>query len=135
MKPLAEKIHKIAREKGFWDQERNVGELLMLVVSELGEALEAHRQGRKADILGYKVSIEELEKKGFWDNAEEEIGGEEWKRQFFEAYIKDSFGDEIADTIIRLLDLSEGLGIDIEWHIKEKIKYNKTREKLHGKKY
>lgn len=37
--------HSSAREKGFWDNERNVGEMLMLVVSELGEAIEAHRKG------------------------------------------------------------------------------------------
>jgi NTP pyrophosphatase (non-canonical NTP hydrolase) len=38
--------HEIAREKGFWDKERNIGELLMLIVSELGEALEAHRKNQ-----------------------------------------------------------------------------------------
>lgn len=37
--------HQAVREKGFWEQERNVGEMLMLVVSELGEAIEAHRTG------------------------------------------------------------------------------------------
>jgi len=31
-------------EKGFWDQERNIGEALMLVVTELAEAMEAHRK-------------------------------------------------------------------------------------------
>ncbi|MFH1201368.1 MAG: nucleotide pyrophosphohydrolase [Candidatus Omnitrophota bacterium] len=35
--------HKIAKEKGFWDKERNIPEMLMLIVSELGEALEAYR--------------------------------------------------------------------------------------------
>lgn len=35
--------HRIAKEKGFWDKERNIPEMLMLVVSELGEALEAYR--------------------------------------------------------------------------------------------
>jgi len=40
-----EECHKIAKEKGFWDQDRNVGEMLMLIVSELGEAIEAHRKG------------------------------------------------------------------------------------------
>lgn len=35
--------HSIAREKGFWDKERNVGEALMLIVTELAEAMEAHR--------------------------------------------------------------------------------------------
>ncbi|OGW79033.1 MAG: hypothetical protein A2Z83_02090 [Omnitrophica bacterium GWA2_52_8] len=38
-----EMCHTNARRKGFWDSERNVGEMLMLIVSELGEAVEAHR--------------------------------------------------------------------------------------------
>jgi NTP pyrophosphatase (non-canonical NTP hydrolase) len=37
--------HSSAKNKGFWEKERNVGEMLMLVVSELGEAIEAHRTG------------------------------------------------------------------------------------------
>lgn len=37
--------HHLAREKGFWEKERNVGEALMLIVSELGEAIESHRSG------------------------------------------------------------------------------------------
>ena len=40
---LAELCHAIAMEKGFWDRERNIGEALMLIVTELAEAMEAHR--------------------------------------------------------------------------------------------
>jgi len=43
---LVEECHAQAREKGFWDRDRNVGEMLMLIVSELGEAVEAHRKGQ-----------------------------------------------------------------------------------------
>ncbi|MDD3374780.1 MAG: nucleotide pyrophosphohydrolase [Candidatus Omnitrophica bacterium] len=35
--------HDTAVEKGFWDQERNIGEALMLVVTELAEAMESYR--------------------------------------------------------------------------------------------
>ena len=35
--------HKTAVEKGFWDTERNMGEALMLIVTEIAEAMEAHR--------------------------------------------------------------------------------------------
>ncbi len=42
---IAEQIHRTAREKGFWDTERNMGEMFMLTISELAEALEAHRNG------------------------------------------------------------------------------------------
>ncbi len=36
--------HGIAKEKGFWDEERNIGEALMLVVTELAEAMEGYRK-------------------------------------------------------------------------------------------
>ena len=42
---LAYRIHRAAEAKGFWDGERNMGEMLMLAVSELSEALEEHRAG------------------------------------------------------------------------------------------
>lgn len=37
-------IHQIAREHGWWDTDRNFGEMLALMHSELSEALEAHRE-------------------------------------------------------------------------------------------
>ena len=43
IRELTKLCHETAREKGFWDQERNIGEALMLIVTELAEAMEAHR--------------------------------------------------------------------------------------------
>lgn len=43
IKALTKLCHKIAKEKGFWDEKRNLGEMLMLIVTELSEAMEAHR--------------------------------------------------------------------------------------------
>ena len=40
---LSRLCHRIAVEKGFWEKERNIGEALMLIVTELAEAMEAHR--------------------------------------------------------------------------------------------
>ena len=51
---LAEICHSIAVEKGFWDKERNMGEALMLIVTELAEAMEAHR---KQDHENFKEEI------------------------------------------------------------------------------
>ncbi len=119
LNPCADYIFQNNKGKGFWDKERNVGELLMLVTSELGEAMEAHRKGRFAD----------------WKQADENVSmGGDWEANF-KSHIKDTFEDEIADAIIRLLDLSAGLGIDIERHIVEKVKYNQSRPRLHGKNY
>ncbi len=40
---LVQICHSVAVEKGFWEKERNVGEALMLVVTELAEAMEGYR--------------------------------------------------------------------------------------------
>lgn len=124
LKPLSQEIHALNKAKGFWDQPRNKGELLMLVVSELGEALEADRKGRWASQRQFDL---ERQASPFHETSA--------TRDAFELHIKDTFEDEIADAVIRLLDMAEGLGIDLDWHIRTKIEYNKTRERLHGKAY
>lgn len=109
----ARTIYEDMKSKGFWDNERNVGEMLMLVTSELGEAMEAHRKGK-------------------FFKGEKLIDGD---KEYFEARVKDTFEDEIADAVIRLLDMAGGLGIDLEFHINAKVQYNRSRTKLHGKNY
>lgn len=54
IKTFVKEAHQIAAEHGFWDESREVGTLLMLVVSELGEAIEAHRHG---DHEGFEEEI------------------------------------------------------------------------------
>ena len=123
MNELRDKIYKNAKDKGFWDQERNIGEALMLIVTELAEGLETHRA------MGTVKPVDNMIKK-----AMDEMHDEEFK-EHFALMVKDSFQDEMADTIIRILDLCGGLDIDIDWHIKAKMRYNATRARLHGKKY
>lgn len=132
IKETAEVIHQNAVNKGFWPEaqeeknKKNIGELLMLVTSELGEALEAHRKGRFADPAQLLI----MQSEGYtWEDSQLSYVSH------FKENIKDSFEDELADAVIRLFDMSAGLGIDLEWHIEQKMKYNATREKLHGKAY
>ena len=49
--------------------------------------------------------------------------------------IKDSFEDELVDTIIRILNLCGYYNIDIDEHIRLKMKYNQMRQNMHGKNY
>lgn len=46
----------------------------------------------------------------------------------------ENFREEIADSIIRLLDIASTTGMDIHYEIKKKMEINKQREYKHGKK-
>ena len=46
---LAMRVHETAKSKGWWDGERNDGECIALMHSELSEALEAVRHGNPPD--------------------------------------------------------------------------------------
>lgn len=48
--------HRIAREKGWWDSERNEGELIALMHSELSEALEALRNHGSKDNVAEELA-------------------------------------------------------------------------------
>jgi NTP pyrophosphatase (non-canonical NTP hydrolase) len=59
---LQEEIHRTAVEHGWWDQDRSIGEVLMLAVTELAEAMEAYRDGNPSSekIDGFTKVEEEL---------------------------------------------------------------------------
>lgn len=130
MKDLINKAHATAKEKGFWDTERNVSEMLMLIVSEVAEAQEALRKNHYTDqsvANGLKQDIDLN-----YADDEFQLNQGIWK-SLFEEKVKSSFEDEIADVAIRLFDLCGGMGIDLEKHIELKMKYNSLRGYKHGK--
>ena len=106
------------KEKGFhtgWD---NIPEKLMLVVTELAEAMEEYR----------KIPIEawqQLQEVGHFTShtVDTHLAGK----------VYDNFEMEIADTFIRLMDICGALGLDIDQAIVDKVAYNKTRPYKHGK--
>ena len=181
---LRDRAYKTACEHGFHEEELSNRHFLMLVITELSEAVEADRKGRRCDIESYKFIYKEHIKSN----------SEYLKKLLFNRYVKDSVGDELADAAIRLLDLAglrdvkifrlntiedllgasyknieftecvfgivsnitmrsgcidtcinstlerifalaKSRGIDLLWHINEKMKYNELRPNKHGKLY
>ena len=118
MNRLSREIHENNKAKGFYDEGKNIGEILALIHSEVSEALEAHRSG---NVLRKCPDVD--------------VESDEEFKTLFEAHVKDSFNDELADVIIRVLDLAGYLEIDIESHVKAKVRYNTLRPRKHGKKY
>lgn len=98
---VASMVHQTAKDKGFWDKDRNDSEMIMLMVTELGEAVEALRKDLKDDKIPDRKGVEV----------------------------------ELADCLIRIMDYAKGRGLDLPGAMFDKMAYNKTREKLHGKSF
>lgn len=119
---LAKEINSDVRKKGFWNSMHNAIKLSEensgIFTKDIKDAFIA----QKLALVHTEVSeaVEALRKDGY---ESEEYG-------LFE---KDSFADELADSIIRILDLCGELEIDIEKQIQWKLTKNKQREFMHGK--
>jgi NTP pyrophosphatase (non-canonical NTP hydrolase) len=96
---LSALVHAMAKDKGWWDDDRSDGELIALQHSELSEALEGLRMGNPAS-----------EKIPEYSSAEEEL----------------------ADVVIRIMDMCGARGWDLGGAIMAKIRYNAGRPHKHG---
>jgi NTP pyrophosphatase (non-canonical NTP hydrolase) len=135
---LRDKIHENAKAKGFYDDEMKsnqwnlnckkflkhafFAQKIALIHSELSEALEADRIGRCVKTPDLEWAFSTQDKSHLF-------------QEHFPENIKNTVEDELADVIIRVLDLCGYLGIDIEKHVELKMKYNEQREYKHNKNY
>ena len=83
---LIKRAYSIAATHGFHDVDRSNAHFMMLVVSEIGEMVEADRKSRRA-FVGDKLSI-----------------SDETFAEWFESNVKDTLEDELADVVIRICD-------------------------------
>lgn len=127
IKKVIKKVYQNAKQHGFWKDERTVGELLALIHSEVSEALEEHRNGRKINETYYSGKRElALERGGYIvTKIDEKIITKECKKP-------EGIPSELADIVIRVFDICGHYEIDLEAVIKEKMEYNKSRPRKHG---
>ena len=104
---LAHEIHQTAQLKGWYDREEdyNFERKLLLVISELMEAYEEFRKGKELGEVYYSE------------------GGK-----------PEGIPIELADALIRILDLGEAFEMYIPYFVRMKMNYNETRPYRHGNK-
>jgi NTP pyrophosphatase (non-canonical NTP hydrolase) len=122
---LSKEIYQANVKKGFYDDEKNLGEMLALIHSEVSEALEADRKhiyAPKSSSFYGIIALSQLKSDA------------EFKMEF-DTTVKDTFQDELADIMIRVMDLAAHKDINLEAHIEAKMRYNALRPHKHGKKY
>jgi hypothetical protein len=128
-------VSRCAHDHGWWSDnageyvERNMGEMIALMHSELSEALEAYRDGDNWRQLRYEYptnvdgcpSTTVLYQPDFtYQDGSTELGKPV------------GVASEFADVIIRILDTCDTLGIPITEALLRKHNYNLTRPYRHG---
>ena len=94
---LIDQCHSTAKANGWWDEPRPHEEIILLIKSELFEAMDAYRSDKRAckdDLLQIQLCSHA---RAF--------------KTIFEICLKDTFEDEIADTTIRIFDYLGFLGV------------------------
>lgn len=153
---LQKRIHDMAVEKGWWELQivegweqafngewfkvqhgvkvqRSFGDLIALVHSELSEALEAYRD-RGTDKWYAEHMAEGVKTVGYgWQGYTvngESVSADEYSKAI-EKKPEGAFV-ELADAIIRILDIAGYHNVNMFELIEEKIQYNSTRPHRHG---
>lgn len=95
---LKERAHKTAVQHGFHEVVKSDAYYLGLVMSEMGEAINADRKEKHADM----------------ESFEEHMANGYPFREAFYLSIKDSLEDELSDVVIRLLDFAGMKGYELD---------------------
>ena len=86
---LIKRAYSIAATHGFHDVDRSNAHFMMLVVSEIGEMVEADRKSRRVKLHG--------------DDLDNTLRFNDFAPTF-EHFVKDTLEDELADVVIRICD-------------------------------
>ena len=110
---LQREAHSIAKDHGWWDEERSFGDLIALVHSELSEALEAYRE---RELEAYTPPDDVIGQPGKLGTTRQPhpfpgVGG------YVNVKVStkpEGVASELADVVIRVADMAEWHRIDLE---------------------
>jgi NTP pyrophosphatase (non-canonical NTP hydrolase) len=140
---LSNNIHKQNVKKGFYEDYEDIKNAIYrsgddqlipafeqtfsaqryaLIHSEATEALEAMRSNK---LLDDRINGEW--KEGLLKDDDKTFQG------LFQHMVKDTQEDELADVLIRVLDYAAFKGIDLDFHVEAKLRYNALRPHKHNK--
>ena len=100
---LVSNSYRVAHQHGFHDDYHSPAHYMMLVLSEIGEMVEADRKGLYANVPKEKDGTVFSPQTFHKDNV--------YFASTFEENIKDTFEDEMADVVIRLCDFCGSLNV------------------------
>lgn len=100
---LRDRAFNCAKAHGFHDKYHSDAHWMMLIVSEMTEAIQADRKGRHALIEQFNKTLKVTDF-GF--------------KNTFERCIKGSVEEELADIVIRCLDFAGNMNVDIDFSVR-----------------
>lgn len=103
---LRDEAYRIACEHGFHEEEHRDEHWLMLVITEISEAVDAHRKGLRANHEDFAKAM--VDEACFPPEAKKTLF-----QMNFAKYIKGSVEEELADVVIHLLYFAGLRGIDL----------------------
>lgn len=119
---LRDNAHQTATRKGFWDDSPSDDHFLCLISSELMEAVNADRKDKYGNLQEMVAIYETQEQYGITEH---------WMGHSFQVYfdveVKDSVGDELADAIIRIMDLAGKHNISLNGIVDAESKVSKDK--------
>ena len=125
---LAKEVHDNAVAHGWWDKPPVLPEALCLIHAELSEALEEYREGNPLIYGTCALAAEDCKFSGVCDRV-----GRPGEGEGIDGPCKpEGIAVELADVILRTLDLMAALGVDVDAVVMAKHKYNLGREYRHG---
>ena len=121
---LVDEAYRNAVEHGFWADPPELGTIIAMIHSELSEALEELRRGNRLYPDSPEIPPVYYSGNGYIS--------EDWNSHCTKP---EGFAVELADAMILIASTFGLLGYDLEAIIREKMQYNETRPRMHGKKF